>query len=103
MDKENQRSEIVRQIRRLAGELGAIEDELENVADAENYDFQVQTGLAAAVTEILEDNPFSAIRWFGYCLISCGVEADPRIICLLDSLDREVDSQLATEEDGEES
>lgn len=98
MNTEKKREEIITQIRILAGELGAIENELENVADAENYDFQVQTGLSEAVTEIFDGDVFLAIRWFGFCLISCGVDADPRVTCLLDSLNREVDSQFERKE-----
>jgi len=83
---------LIQEIRSLAGRLGEMGGDLENVADAENYDFQVQTGLASATAQILEGNPFKAIVWFGHCLISCGVEPDERIKCLLDSLSREIEA-----------
>ena len=89
---EERGNELVQKIRDAAGELGAMTDELEDVADAENYDFQVRTGLAMAITEILEWNPIDATVWFGYCLISCGVNIDDRVQCLIDSLCREIES-----------
>ncbi len=92
-EKAETEKRLIRQIHDLGGELGMKLDDLENVSDAENYEYQVATGLAEAVAQIFERDPFKAVSWFGLCLISCDVEVDDRVGCLLDSLKREIDEQ----------
>ena len=99
---KNERENLIREIRSLAGRIGA-DDELPNVADSVNYEYQVDTGLASAVAELLFNHPQNAIPWFGYCLIECGVDIDERMSALMDALRREVDSQLDEEDDETES
>ena len=91
--------EMILEIRKIAGKIGSDQADLDDACDAENYDFQVQTGLSEVVSEILDYNPSKLIFWFGYCLINCGLDPDQRIGALLDALEREVWEQLyATDE-----
>ncbi len=85
---------LILQLRELAGQIGEIENEIPEAWDAENYDFQVQIGLATSIVEILDYDIQKVIRWFSYCLMNCGgIEIDPRVDALLDALANEVECQ----------
>ncbi|MEY3898593.1 MAG: hypothetical protein RLZZ214_4115, partial [Verrucomicrobiota bacterium] len=53
--------EMILEIRKIAGPIGSSQADLDDACDAENYDFQVQTGLAKVVSEILDYNPSKLI------------------------------------------
>lgn len=86
-------SPLAREIRVLAGKLAA-DTTLEKSSDSEEYDFQVQIGLADAVVDILDFNPYKLGTWFGYCLIALGLEIDDRLEGLLHALRDEVELQV---------
>ena len=92
---EQREKELVHQLRLIAGEIGAMNNELDGGSDSENYEFQVHVGLANAIVEVLDYDTDKVITWlFGYCLIRLGVTNDDRIAALLDALKREVEVQL---------
>ena len=73
-------------------------------SDAENYDFQVLTGLSDAVVEVIDYDIEKLFYWFGYCLLGFGVDpCDDRISALMDALKNEVitQSDKAMEEEEE--
>jgi len=91
---------LVDQIHRMAGEIGVLNgNNLEKAADAEDYEFQVETGLAVAAASILQDDIDKIITWLGYCMIDLGYEPNDRVAALMDALRRELYEQ--EEEDSE--
>jgi hypothetical protein len=107
MSNETKIEELIVQLRKVAGEIGELEAPgvySPRAADAEDYDFKIQTGLARAALEIYDYDPSETIRWFGYCLIGLGMNvADGRMQTLLDALDREQFAQSQANEDDSES
>lgn len=95
---------LIQKIRELAGQIGQLEKmELPGAPDAKEYCFQVRCGLSSAVVEILDYEP-AAISQFHRYLLSSFVDPDnPRIAALLDALDNEIENQLATADDSQES
>jgi hypothetical protein len=88
-------SQIIEEIRRLAGTLGHDCDER---LDSEAYAAQVETGLAQAVVEILDKSPEGLVHWFGHCLIQYSFWGESetkqaRIMALLDALGNEAQNQ----------
>jgi hypothetical protein len=69
MNGEERQKALILKIRELAGEVGSIDDPDPGWHDADNYDHQVQTGLATAVVEILDYAPPGLVHWFGICLL----------------------------------
>ncbi len=104
MSAEDQ-SPIARKIRELAAKL-AEDHTLDNAADAEEYQHQIECGLAEAVVDILDFDLPRLFYWFGFCFISFGVDpTNERISALLDALENEVSNQSDAEfekEKGEE-
>ena len=101
---EQRAKELIHQLRLIAGEIGAMDNELDGAGDAENYEFQVHVGLANAIVEVLDYDTDKVITWlFGYCLIQLGVEPNDRIAALLDALKREVEVQLDEAFDDEDN
>ena len=92
--------EWIGKIRSLAGQLGATRYESPDVADAENYESQVQVGLACSAVEILDYDSSKVAEWFGHCLIACGVEIDPLTEALLDALESKLESRARNRESG---
>lgn len=90
-----------KQLREIAGEIGEIECHLPGTPDAEEYNFQVQVGLATAVVEILDTDFAGISKWFGFCLIRYGIKPDRVIQALHDALIRQVDDQIDTIEEDE--
>ena len=101
MDR-NTIDELITKLRELAGAIGS-QDELENAPDAENYDFQVQTGLAEAVVKIMDYDSGKLIFWIGRCLIQFGLNPNDRIKALLDALAHEVVVQLEELHDADDA
>ena len=106
MSNETKIDELIVQLREIAGEIGELQDPgvySPRVADAEDYDFKIQIGLARAAVEIFDYDPSKTITWFGHCLIGLGMSVDDgRMRTLLDALDREQFAQsLANEDDSE--
>ncbi|MEO5912702.1 MAG: hypothetical protein ABIS50_00600 [Luteolibacter sp.] len=96
MTEEEKQKPLILELRKLAGQIGEIEDAepFPREADSENYDFQIKTGLATALNEIFDYDLQGLVHFFGYCLIQNSVEIDDRMACLLDSLVREAEDQL---------
>jgi hypothetical protein len=94
--EEEDKLEIIHQIRTLAGQLGEDEHpDQDGPSDAEHYDFQVMVGLANATVEIIDYQPDRLLYWLGYCLINLGLDAsNPRLSALMDALMSEVESQI---------
>jgi hypothetical protein len=84
-------------IRELAGQIGATRFESPQMADAENYESQVQIGLALSATEILDYDSSRVVECFGHFLIACGVEIDPLTEALLNALESKLESRSARE------
>ena len=108
MNNETKIDELTVQLRKIAGEIGELQNPgvySPKAADADDYDFKIQIGLARAVIEIFDYDPSEVIDWFGFCLMNLGMNADDgRMQTLLDALDREQLAQsLANEEDSESS
>lgn len=101
-DDEKRQEQLIIEIRRLAGEIGSMQDSLDKGGDAENYDYQVRTGLAVAVDDILGYDPKEVVRWLGHCLIPMGIDVNDRVEALLDALSREIDAQLAERDEEED-
>jgi hypothetical protein len=98
-DKE---TELILQIRNLAGQIGEINhSEQVGKSDAEDYDFKVLTGLANATVEVIDFDPGKLLHWVGYCLIGLGADIDPRVQSLMDALVNEVMNQLENQDDEE--
>ena len=95
MSQSVREQELIQKIHDLSGELGGLLDSCEDEKrpDAENYEYQVSLGLAEATSEILKRDPCRLTVWLGYGLISCGVEIDPRVQCLIDSFRRELEER----------
>ena len=103
MNEDDKKKDLIQQIRTLAGELGRIgKNDLPEAPDAEEYDFQVQVGLAEAAVEIMDTDVSGIAGWFVFCLIQYGIDPDDRIKALRDALAREVMSQMDAMEDDEE-
>lgn len=97
MTDENNIDPNILRIRKLAGKIGSYQN-IEKGSDAENYEFQVDVGLAEAVSDIQGYDPQKLIYWFGFCIIRLGANCDERIQALLDALEREINSQFENEE-----
>jgi hypothetical protein len=102
MTNENTLDPKIIRIRQLAGEIGS-HHQLEKASDAENYDFQVKCGLGDAVADIFQGNPHDLFEFFGYCLISIGINLDKRVDALLDATEREVLTQYDFSDEEEEA
>lgn len=98
MSAEDQ-SPIARKIRLLAAKL-AEDHTLDDSSDAEEYQHQIECGLADAVVDILDFDLPRLIYWFGHCFIQFGLDPlDARIAALLDALENEVANQLDASEE----
>ena len=89
--------ELMEQVARACGEIGSLTagDLSDDTSDVENYEFQIQTGLAdAVVNAVFKMKHADIIHWFGYCLIASGHQVDDRLQVLLDSMDRELESRM---------
>lgn len=86
-------SPLIHQIRELAGQVGAMRYDYPHMNDSENYESQIQVGLACSAAEILEHNPSRVVEWFGHCLIACGLRIDLPTESLLDALETEMELQ----------
>lgn len=96
-NKNNNIDAKIIRIRKLAGEIGSHRN-IEKLSDSENYEFQVDTGLAQAVAHIQGFDPARLIYWFVFCLIDLDLEVDDRLRALLDALEREIQSQFYADE-----
>ena len=87
--------ELIEQVSRACGEIGSLMvGELEEASDADNYESQIQVGLAKAVVDTMfKSKHADLVHWFGHCIIASGHEVDDRIDALLDSLSRELESR----------
>jgi hypothetical protein len=107
MSNETKIDELIVQLRKIAGKIGELQSPgaySPSAADADDYDFKIQLGLAQAVVEIFDYDLSEAINWFGYCLIQLDMNHDyRRTDTLLDALKRELYAQDDANEDDSES
>lgn len=94
--------DLILKIRALAGQVGGLDNDLQDACDADNYDFQVQVGLAESIVEILDYDPSKTVQWFGYCLVQFGLGSNDRANALLDALEREVEALLYDADDADD-
>lgn len=92
-------NECIHQIRALAGQVGAVHYDAPDVADSENYESQVQVGLACSAASILGYDSSRLVEWFGHCLIACGVEIDASTESLLNDLESKMESRTGAKDD----
>lgn len=92
---------LIQTIRELSGKIGMLEKmEWPGAPDSKEYCFQVRSGLATAVNEILDFDFAAQMQFFRYC-ISRFVDPDnERIAALLDALQNEIEEQMDSAEEG---
>ena len=94
--------DVIEKIISLAGSMILEDpDASSDLSDAEEWGYQVQSGLAESVVEILRRDIGRVIQWFGYCMqwgglgsvVGCSLE--PKLQSILESLLEEATEQLA--------